>query len=132
VTTEQRSSVEGKATWEQLQDLWRVLLVEMLARVKAPKASSVELLQVARKFLRDNGCSAPDAAARKDLQDLYRLYGKALRASLSGPSPRSGVLAEARQWLTYHGIRPDLPAAHAAAVAKQLGQLDVPFTFTKQ
>lgn len=119
---------DGRASRATLEALWWLLLDSMLAKLQAPKRPTVELLQAARKFLKDNGCTAPDAAARKDLEDLYRLYGKALHDALSSPERTAGVMAEARHWLVHHGIRPDLPAAHAASVAKKLTELDVPFT----
>ena len=119
---------DGKASWAMLLELWHLLVKGILEDLKRPKRAPVELLQVARKLLRDNGTTAPDAAARKDLEVLYRLYSTALHDALTSPTPRAGVLSEARQWLQYHGIRPDLPAAHAAAVAKKLGELDMPFT----
>jgi hypothetical protein len=119
---------DGRATIAMLQELWRLLLVGLLEDIERPKRPSVELLQVARKFLRDNACGIPDEAARKDLEVLYRLYSKSLHEALTGPTPRAGVLAEARHWLVYHGIRADLPGAQVAAVAKKLGDLDLPFT----
>lgn len=119
---------DGRASRATLEALWRLLLESMVAKLQAPKRPAVELLQVARKFLRDNTCSAPDEQARKDLEELYRLYGKALHDALSSPKRTAGVLSEARHWLQYHGIRPDLPAAHAASVAKKLTELDLPFT----
>lgn len=121
-------TADGRASPELLAELWRCLLEELLEKVKAPRAPSVELLQVARKFLRDNGSAVPDAAARKDLEVLYRLYSKALHDALTSPTPSAGVRSEARQWLQFHGIRLDLPGAQVAAVAKKLGELDVPFT----
>ncbi len=122
---------DGRATLAELQHLWRLVLDGVIQRVQAPKAPAVELLQVARKLLRDNSTTAPDEAARRDLEVLYRLYSKALHEALTSPTPRAGVLSEARQFLQFNGIRPDLPGAQAAAVVKKLGELDLPFTFTK-
>ena len=117
---------DGRATLAELQGLWRLVLEAVIQRVKVPKPPT-ELLQVARKFLRDQGCTAPDDAARVQLEALYRAYGKALHEALTSPNPRAGVLAEARQWLVHNGVRPDVPAAHAASIALKLSELEVPF-----
>lgn len=119
---------DGRASRATLEALWWALLDNVLAKLKGPKRPAVELLQIARKLLKDNGCRAPDEAARRDLEVLYRLYGKALHDALMSPERTAGVMAEARHWLFYHGVRADLPAAHAASVAKKLTELDVPFT----
>lgn len=119
---------DGRASRATLEALWRLLLEDLVAKLQAPKKVAVDLLQVARKFLRDNACGAPDTQAREDLEALYRLYSNALHEALSRPERPAGVLAEARHWLVYHGVRPDIPAAQAATVAKKLSELDLPFT----
>jgi hypothetical protein len=45
----------GKATQEQLQDLWRALLASYVMQMKAPGVPSAEFMNSLRLFLSDNG-----------------------------------------------------------------------------
>jgi hypothetical protein len=58
---------DGRASPELLAELWRALLEEMLEELKASKKPPVDLMQVARKFLRDNGTTAPDEADHRKI-----------------------------------------------------------------
>jgi len=118
------------ATRDNLEDLHRLLVGELATKYrKGSKRPSVELLQVTRKVLRDNGqIMAQDEATTRQLQQLHRDYSRALSAALSGPVVSAGLLQEARFWLIHHGIRADLPTVQAAAITKKMGELDLPFT----
>jgi hypothetical protein len=47
---------------------------------------------------------------------------------MEADEPTAATLAECRKLLEMQGIRADLPKAQAMSVAKQLAELDLPFT----
>lgn len=125
----------GKATRAELEELHGLLVRTLREVFKTSKKQPVDILQVTRKTLRDNGVvGTVDEALVKQLQELYQGYSKALASALQRPSVSAGVLAEARHWLEYHGFSPDVPTAQVAAAAKKLGNagMDLPFVLTKQ
>ena len=89
---------DGKASWAMLLELWHLLVKGILEDLKRPKRAPVELLQVARKLLRDNGTTAPDAAARKDLEVLYRLYSGKICQCLSCKNAGIDARAGTNSW----------------------------------
>ncbi len=116
----------GKASMETLSALWRELLAALLGRFKGTKQPPVELLQVSRRFLRDNGQGCPDDKTRQQLAQLYRQYLGGLARAMDEAPPSASLLAEARAFLQWHGVG-DIPGASAGHAAKQLLDLSVPF-----
>lgn len=111
-----------------LVQLWHGLLAALNDLFKAPKRPAVELLAVARRFLRDNHQGCPSASDRKHLEQLHKLYSKRLAEALAAERVPASMLAEGRKWLELHGVKADLPTAVAAQVAKRLAAGDLPFT----
>lgn len=117
----------GLASPATLVGLWMALKGSLLDRLTRHREPSAELLGVARRFLKDNGqLGPPDEAARKDLEEMHRLYRKALLAALQKPTPSSTLLAEAR---TYYSQQQPAEPTPAAAPLEGTG---VPFPTTKQ
>ena len=126
-------TTRGKATHEFLQELWRLLLSDLRLRLsRRAKAPSAEMLQVARRFLKDNGQGCPDEDCRKQLDALYRTYLRTLSDALKAPTdrPPAALLAEARAFLAWHGVG-DIPGTAAGKAADQLLAADVPFKVTR-
>jgi hypothetical protein len=110
-----------------LVQLWHGLLASLIELFKAPKRPGVELLAVARRFLRDNHQGCPSASDRQRLEQLHKLYSQRLAEALAADRVPASMLAEGRKWLEQHGVKADLPAAEAAQVAKRLAGGDLPF-----
>jgi len=119
----------GPATFEQLHELHRLVVEELIKRMKGA-GTSAELLHVARAVMKDGGLLglSLDEVEQKRLRELWDLYVKRIGEALRHERPSSAVLAEARQFLLQNGISKDLGEAidHAAAM-KVLGSLDLPF-----
>jgi hypothetical protein len=132
-------TADGRASVDQLQELWRELLRNLLGIFKGPKRLSAENLQVCRKFLKDSGqVYPPDEASRKKLEKLQRLYLEALvaaferRAERSEERPTAALLGEVRQFLEWSGHSPNVSPTQARLTARELLAMEVPFTTTKQ
>lgn len=123
------TTAKGKATLAELQALWRLLLSTLRLRLSPKaKAPSAEMLQAARRFLKDNRQGCPDEACRKQLEALYRAYLRALSDAMeaTADSPPAALLAEARAFLAWHGVG-DIPGTAAGKAADQFLSADVPF-----
>lgn len=111
-------------TPEMLRELHRMLTIELSRRLAEPGASA-ETLQVARKFLRDNGMLGAylDDSDRRRLSRIYRLLVQRLRDAVTADQPAAAVLGEVRQFLRSQGIDKDLGGAISQAQA--LAALDL-------
>jgi hypothetical protein len=120
--------MSGKASHEQLLDLWRELLGSLVGVFKGPKRPSVEHLQVARRFLTDNGqFYAPDEASRKNVEKLQRLYLERLVEAMDAGHASPALLGETRQFLTWAGHHPNTSPGRAKSVALDILEMELPF-----
>jgi hypothetical protein len=122
--------MNGKATHEELNELHRMTVRALLAKLKEPKAPA-EWLHVARGILRDNGLCGL-AQTDKDRKALQRLYGLLLGQlvhAMEAESPSAAAIAEVRHFLQQQGITKDLGGAIDRAQAlRVLGSTALPFT----
>jgi hypothetical protein len=107
-------------------DLFHELFVALLTccrdRLRSTgKATSVEMLAVSRRVLRDHGyiCPVNDEASRRKLEEMHRLYVKRLEEALR-TRPSAAVLAEVRHFLDQSGLTRDLQGAMSNAQAVAL------------
>lgn len=80
----------GRASREQLIELWRLLLSALIQELRSDKPVRASMYEVARQFLKDNGVSAEVAnamAARSALQDLKDRSGDAPEDFFTVPFP---------------------------------------------
>jgi len=111
----------------RLTHLWHALLGGLQAALGKPKVPP-EMFSVARAFMRDNHVSVNSERSTKTLQAMHGLYCTRLHEALAKPNPPAAVIAEARKFLEWHGIKADLPAATAAQIAGKLADGNLPFT----
>jgi hypothetical protein len=118
----------------ELEQLHRLVLEALEARLSAARRPGVEQLGVARAFLADNGYRghwAMDPRTQKRLEKLYASLCKRLAEALEEDRPGAKMLGEVRAFLASQGIDKDFSAAagsaSAARAAELLGSLDVPF-----
>jgi hypothetical protein len=94
------------------------------------KKPTAELLQVARRFLRDNAMVGVvvSLSEQKLMRTLYRLYVRKLKAALEVANPPAAVLAEVLRFLQMQGVTKDLSASvsHSQAL-HALGSAALPF-----
>jgi hypothetical protein len=123
MTDSSTTTATGPATHHMLQELHRLLVAELTARLTEGRPPA-ELLLVARRVLKDNGLLGLgiEQAERERLEALYREYVKRLSEAVFSENPSAAVLAEARLFIQSQGVAKDLCAAADTATALTLLQ----------
>lgn len=111
-----------------VQQVYRVTVAALLDRLRTKPTA--ELLGVARSLLRDSGYIGKAASGRDRLvlQQLHRLYVKALVDAVEGGTASAAVLAEVGLYLHRSGFTDALGSkSRALQAAQKFVDRDMPF-----
>jgi hypothetical protein len=101
--------IESPASRERLEALWLNLLTVLESSIKADQGISVEMLNCARLFLKDNNNSKPTPEQREQLQALHGLLSaKLLEVMNSKEGPSSTSMETIRRFLADNHITKDI------------------------
>jgi hypothetical protein len=106
---------------ESFRELHRLLVADLTTRLGTGRASA-EMLQVARRVLKDQG---PMGLASTDeeqqrIRHLYSVFVQRLSEAVHAEAPSAAILAEARHFLDTNGAKKNLQASADKATALTL------------